>query len=78
MDCGRSDRGRELHHITGRGSNSKLNAIVLCLDCHSVCCHSFEEESRYSKIAVSFHLREKNTLLKKDIDYYEENRILYN
>jgi len=77
QDCGRSDNGLSLHHITGRGSNSKLNAIVLCNLCHGKCGHSFEEESRYSKITVQFHLREGTILTGKDIEYYKNNMLLY-
>jgi|14BtaG_2_1085337.scaffolds.fasta_scaffold73995_3 hypothetical protein len=77
QDCGRSDRGLELHHIIGRKSNSKLNAIVLCLDCHKKCGHSREEEKKYAQITIRFHLREKNKLEKEDIEFYQDNMLLY-
>ena len=77
MDCGRSDRGLELHHITGRKSNSKLNAIVLCGDCHSKCCHSREEEEKYAKTAIRFHVKEKNAFTPEDLEFYQNNVLLY-
>jgi len=77
QNCGRSDKGLELHHILGRISNSKLNAIVLCLECHSHCCHSREEESKYLKISIRFHLLEKNELVFEDIEFYKTNKRLY-
>jgi succinate dehydrogenase/fumarate reductase-like Fe-S protein len=42
--CGRSDQGLELHHITGRDSDSPFNACVLCTACHSHIGHTPEEE----------------------------------
>jgi len=75
--CGRSDRGLELHHIKGRSSNSKLNAIVLCLDCHKIIGHTDEEEGKYLQITIRFHLQEKNELNEDDIMFYEDNVLLY-
>ena len=77
FDCGRSDRGLEVHHIIGRSSNSPLNAIPLCLDCHRVCGHSFEEESTYLKTTLRFLLQEEYVLIKYDIDFYQEHRQKY-
>jgi len=50
FNCGRSDKGLSLHHITGRNSNAKENAIPLCLECHSHANHSQEEEEKYKQI----------------------------
>lgn len=47
MDCGRSDQFLELHHITGRDSNSPFNAIALCKVCHDHVGHGEEEERTY-------------------------------
>lgn len=33
-ECGRSDRGIELHHILSTVSNSPFNCIPLCPQCH--------------------------------------------
>lgn len=78
MNCGRSDRGLELHHITGRNSNSPLNAIALCLDCHKICGHSFKEESKYLQIEIRFLLRNQYELTKKDLEFYKEKEKCYN
>lgn len=43
--CG-SNQMLELHHITGRDSNSILNASLLCHKCHETMNHSREEEKR--------------------------------
>ena len=77
FDCGRSDRGLELHHIIGRKSDSKLNAIPLCLKCHSKCGHSKAEESKYLQIMIRYYLEGKVILNGKDIDFYEEYKDLY-
>jgi hypothetical protein len=77
MDCQRSDRGLEIHHCRGRISNSPLNAIVLCLDCHSKCGHSFEEESKYLKIAIRYLLSINYELTVEDIEFYKTNVLLY-
>ena len=54
FDCGRSDRGLELHHITGRNSSAKENAIVLCIECHSRVGHTKKEEKRYKELTEIF------------------------
>ena len=38
--------GLELHHITGRYSNSPFNASVLCKECHAHIGHSQSEEKQ--------------------------------
>jgi len=77
MDCSRSDRGLQLHHITGRTSDSPLNAIPLCLDCHSKCGHSFDEESTYLQITMRFLLREHYSLNEEDINFYSVHKQKY-
>lgn len=45
--CGQNGQGRgglELHHITGRDSNSTLNGAILCKYCHENILHTNEEE----------------------------------
>lgn len=42
MNCG----GLELHHITGRDSNSAFNAAPVCGRCHAKMGHSKEEEQK--------------------------------
>lgn len=77
MDCGRSDRGLELHHINGRTSSSPLNAIVLCLVCHGKCGHSFEEESKYLQITIRFLLKEHYSINENDVEFYTVNKKKY-
>ena len=50
FDCGRSDRGLELHHITGRNDNSKENAFPICKVCHEKVKHNNEEHKKYKQI----------------------------
>ena len=69
MDCGRSDRGLELHHIGGRRSNSAYNAIVLCRECHSHCGHSEQEEKKYFEITLRFLTRNAYRPTKRDIEF---------
>ena len=54
FNCGRSDRGLELHHITGRNDNKPTNAIPLCPECHSHANHSKTEEERYKILTKQF------------------------
>lgn len=77
-NCGRSDRGLEVHHIIGRKSNSPLNAYLICSYCHSHANHSQEEESKYLQTTMKWLLRQQYELTKKDIKFYNDNRILYN
>jgi len=77
-NCNRSDKGLELHHIVGRSSNSCLNAILLCLDCHKVCGHSQEEESKYLQKAIKREVNRKTKLTEKDIEFYNKHKNLYN
>lgn len=63
FNCGRSDKGLELHHITGRDDNSKENAIPLCLECHSHANHSKEEETKYKRIIKQWLESQSNLLV---------------
>lgn len=76
-NCHRSDRGLELHHICGRTSNSCLNAILLCLDCHKVCGHSQEEEAKYLQMAIRRELRRGYQLTEDDVEFYRQHKHLY-
>lgn len=55
-----------IHHIAGRLSDSPLNAVVLCHDCHAKCGHSEEEETKYFKIAHTFHTRNDYQVTEED------------
>lgn len=65
--CGRSDRGLELHHITGRDSDSAFNACPLCKDCHAKIGHTEEEEKELLAIVMKFHA--DNSYKPEDNDY---------
>ena len=43
---GQSNGGLEIHHITGRDSNSPFNSSCLCGSCHRHMGHSQEEEQK--------------------------------
>jgi hypothetical protein len=78
FDCNRSDRGLELHHIRGRISDSPLNAIPICMECHAHIGHTQEEESKYLKTALKFILTTDYKLTQKDLEFYISNKALYN
>ena len=78
FDCGRSDRGLEIHHIVGRSSKSPLNAFPICKHCHNKCNHNDKEEGKYLKIALKFLLRESYKLTEEDIEFYNKHYGKYN
>lgn len=71
--CGRSNKGLELNHITGRDSSSAFNASLLCVPCHGHVGHSQEEEIRLFKMNLTFLLREKYKPTEKDYDFLREH-----
>ena len=77
-DCGRSDRGLELHHILGRCSNSPLNMYLICTHCHKVIGHSQAEESKYLQQTIKWLLLYGYGLKEDDITFYIHNKLLYN
>ncbi len=74
--CGRSDRGLELHHITGRDSDSAFNACPLCKDCHAHIGHSQEEEKELYLIVVQFLIQERFMPTEKDYQFLREHSYL--
>jgi len=76
FQCGRSDRGLELHHIVGRSSNSAFNACPLCKDCHSKIRHSQEEERYLLSKVLPFLLQVKFQPLQSDYDFLLKNNHL--
>lgn len=77
--CGRSDRGLELHHITGRSSDSMINACPLCKVCHNSIKHCFEEETFLRKVTLTFYIANKIKIPSKDLSYLKDVDIeLYN
>ena len=73
FDCQRSDQGLELHHITGRDSNSPFNAIPICMKCHKVVGHSQEEERKFFKLNLDFLVRERYRPTKKDWQFLRDH-----
>lgn len=59
FNCQRSDRGLEIHHITGRDSDSPFNAIPICLECHRVVGHTHKEEKHFFDLTIDFLARER-------------------
>jgi len=70
QDCGKSGAGLELHHIASRVSSSALNAIMLCIPCHSKCGHSEQEQARYFKIQMEFLARNNWIGNDEDNEFY--------
>lgn len=65
--------GLELHHITGRGSNSPFNGAVLCTPCHSRMGHNRGEE-RYLLAKTVQYLKGKGYKPKEeDWKFLEEH-----
>lgn len=76
--CGRSDRGLELHHITGRDSSSMINACPLCKDCHNSIRHNFEEETILRELTLRFYLKNEIDIPSDDVLYlYSVDKQLY-
>jgi len=74
QDCG----GTELHHIRGRISDSKLNGIVLCKNCHNKIGHTNEEEAKYLQYTIKRFIMKDIKLIEKDLSFYRDNEKLYN
>lgn len=74
--CNRSDRGLELHHISGRDSNSAFNACPLCKDCHARIGHTQEEERELYLITVDFLVKERYIPQEEDYQFLREHPYL--
>lgn len=74
--CG-SNQSLELHHITGRDSDSPLNASVLCHNCHETMGHNKEEEKKLFTINLRFLFREHYELIPDDIIYLQNHLYLW-
>jgi hypothetical protein len=73
--CGRSDKGLELHHIYGRISNSPYNAAVVCLECHGHMGHSKTEQDSLLRKACIFLARIGYKVVEKDIEFLQITNI---
>ncbi len=81
LNCRRSDRGLELHHIKGRKKHQKylssiFNSFLICRDCHSKILHTKEEERNFVLITMKYLQREGYIPQKIDINYLEEYKLL--
>lgn len=74
--CGRSDRGLELHHITGRDSDSAFNACPLCKDCHAKIGHTQSEEKELYGYTKDFLMSERYNPIEKDWQFLREHKHL--
>lgn len=76
-DCGTNGGGMlELHHIVGRRSNSALNGVVVCTECHSHYGHSKEEEKRLFAKNLAILKAKKYQLTEKDEQFMEDHPYL--
>jgi len=81
-ECGRSDRGLELHHIYAREKHkqylsSLFNSRLLCKKCHDNIRHTKEERERFVLATMKF-LKEQNYKPKQiDIDFLKENNLIH-
>ena len=71
LQCGRSDKGIELNHITGRDSSSTFNISPLCTLCHTKIIHTQEEEKRLFQWNLAFLVRAGYTPVEADFDFIE-------
>lgn len=80
-DCGengQSSGGLELHHITGRNSDSPFNAAILCKRCHARANHSQREEIKYTIRTVLFlyNLQPRYQPTDEDMEHFKKNPYL--
>ena len=69
-DCGENGQrtgGLELHHITGRDSNSPFNAAILCKGCHARAIHTRDEEAKYTETTIRYLYRIGYTPIESDL-----------
>lgn len=76
FECGRSDRGLELHHITGRDSLSAFNACPLCKVCHNAIIHTNYEERKYFRINKDFLLKQHYQPIEYDFEFIRDHPYL--
>ena len=82
MECGRSDRGLELHHIKGRRNFEKFlssifNAILLCKYCHDKILHTKEEEEKFVLKTMKFLKEENYKPNKNDLEYLKKYNLIH-
>lgn len=78
--CGSNGQGRggmELHHITGRQSNSALNAAPLCKTCHGKVGHTDEEHKKLFERNLVYLKRRNYRFVEKDFSHIRKNVRIY-
>lgn len=71
--------GLELHHITGRDSNSPLNGAVVCKECHAHFGHGKDEEQRLFAETLRRLLAKQYKLSDRDESFMREHpRLIHN
>lgn len=68
-DCG-SNKMLELHHVEGRKSDSVLNSVLLCHDCHEHTNQTDFEKKKYYSYTLKWLLSEGYEFTQKDLNYY--------
>lgn len=79
MNCGSNGNergGLELHHITGRDSNSALNGAVVCKYCHDHMVHTQEEERGLFTKVLIFLKGKRYQLTANDMLFMEKHPYL--
>jgi len=66
----------ELHHITGRDSNSALNGVVVCHDCHSHFGHSRDEEQELFATNLQILFQKNYVITEHDLDFIRSHEYL--
>jgi 5-methylcytosine-specific restriction endonuclease McrA len=74
--CGRCDLPISIHHILGRVSNSALNSIMLCDECHTS--GSYKQKKEFLLLTIRFLLANYYDFNQEDIDFYNKNIKYYN
>ena len=74
--CGRSDRGLELNHTTGRDSDSPYNASPLCTECHPHIGHNEYEERELFTLTVKYLKMKGYKETQEDGDFVRKNKRL--
>lgn len=73
---GSNSGGTELHHITGRSSNSPLNGAILCHKCHEKILHTQEEEMELLNKTILYLHSKGYRWTDKDVEFLRANERL--
>lgn len=73
--CGRCDLPISIHHILGRVSNSALNSIMLCDECHTS--GSYKQKQEFLLLTMRFLLANHYEFTEDDMVFYDENSKYY-